>query len=36
VLFAGCLIAGMIYAAVVFHAVEERSRDSHVHTHSAR
>jgi len=36
VLFAGCLIAGMIYAAVVFHAVEERNRDNHVHTHSAR
>ena len=36
VLFAGCVVAGVIYTAVVFHAVEEGSRDSHVHTHSAR
>jgi hypothetical protein len=34
VLFAGCLIAGMIYAYVVFKAVSERSHDPHVHTHS--
>lgn len=34
VLFAGCLIAGMIYAYVVFKAVSEGSHDPHVHTHS--
>lgn len=31
----GCVIAGAIYFAVVFHAVVERSRDSHVHAHSS-
>ena len=30
----GCLIAGIIYAAVVLHAVSERSQTPHVHTHS--
>jgi hypothetical protein len=30
----GCLIAGIIYAAAVFHAVSERSHDPHVHAHS--
>jgi hypothetical protein len=30
----GCLIAGIIYAAAVLHAVSERSQDPHVHTHS--
>ena len=30
----GCLIAGFIYAYVVFHAVSERSEPHHVHTHS--
>ena len=34
VLFAGCLVAGMIYAYVVFKEVSERSHDPHVHTHS--
>ena len=36
VLFAGCLIAGLIYTVVVFHAIEERSQVPHVHTHSTR
>jgi hypothetical protein len=31
---AGCLVAGMIYAYVVFHAVSERSQHPHVHAHS--
>ena len=30
----GCLIAGIIYAAAVFHAISERSQTPHVHTHS--
>jgi hypothetical protein len=30
----GVVIAGLIYAYVVFKAVSERSRDPHVHTHS--
>jgi len=30
----GVLIAGFVYTFVVFHAVSERSRDPHVHTHS--
>ncbi len=30
----GCLVVGIIYAAVVFHAVSERSQHPHVHTHS--
>lgn len=29
----GCLIAGFIYAYVVFHAMSERSEQHHVHTH---
>jgi len=36
IIFIGALAAGLIYAIVVFHAVEERSRDPHVHTHSTR
>jgi hypothetical protein len=36
VLFAGCLIAGLIYAAVVLHAVNERSHSPHVHAHSSQ
>ena len=32
--FIGCLIAGIIYASVVFNAVNERSHAPHVHTHS--
>lgn len=31
----GCLIAGMVYAYVVFKAVSERSEQHHVHAHSA-
>lgn len=34
IVFLGCLIAGLIYAAVVFHALEQRSTTPHVHTHS--
>ena len=30
----GCLIAGMGYAYVIFHAVSERSEQHHVHAHS--
>lgn len=30
----GCVIAGAIYFAVVFHAVEQRSHSPHVHPHS--
>jgi hypothetical protein len=30
----GCVIAGAIYAFVVFHAVSQRSHTSDVHTHS--
>jgi hypothetical protein len=32
VLFFGSLIAGLIYAAVVFHALTERNRVPHVHS----
>ena len=32
--FVGCLVAGLIYAYVVFNAVSERSEPHHVHTHS--
>lgn len=35
ILFVGCVIAGFIYAAVVFHAVNERSHPPHVHAHSS-
>jgi hypothetical protein len=35
VLFIGCVIAGFIYAAVVIHAVNERSQSPHVHAHSS-
>ena len=31
---AGCLIVGIIYAAVVFKAVSERNNSPHVHAHS--
>jgi hypothetical protein len=35
ILFAiGVLTAGLIYAVVVLHAVNERSHSFHVHTHS--
>ena len=30
----GVVIAGIIYASIVFHAVSERSSNPHVHTHS--
>ncbi len=36
VILAGCVIAGLIYAAVVFHAVTERSHPPHVHAHSSQ
>jgi hypothetical protein len=32
--FTGVLIAGVIYAFVVFHAVSERNEQHHVHAHS--
>jgi hypothetical protein len=31
----GVIIAGLIYACVVFQAVNERNRGPHVHTHSS-
>ncbi len=34
IVFVGCLIAGLIYTAVVFHAVTERNRAPHVQHHS--
>jgi len=34
VLFAGCLVAGMIYTYVFLNAAIERSHDPHVHAHS--
>jgi hypothetical protein len=33
-IFLGCLVAGLIYAAVVFHALTEGSSDPHVQHHS--
>jgi len=33
-LLIGVIFAGFIYVYIVFHAVSERSHDSHVHTHS--
>jgi hypothetical protein len=36
IVLTGILAAGFIYAAVVFHAVNERSQSHHVTTHSAR
>ncbi len=35
VLFVGCLVAGLIYAYVVFNAVRERSHSPHVYSHSS-
>ena len=35
VIFLGCLVAGLIYAAAVFHAVTERNRAPHVQPHSS-
>jgi hypothetical protein len=34
VVLLGCVIAGAIYFAVIFHAVEQRSHPPHVHAHS--
>ena len=34
VLLFGCLIAGSIYAFIVFRALDERRHVYHVHTHS--
>jgi hypothetical protein len=34
VFFAGCLIAGVIYASIVLKAVSERNNTPHVSTHS--
>lgn len=36
VVLLGCVIAGAIYFAVVFHAVEQRSNTHHVQHHSSR
>lgn len=33
--FLGCLVAGLIYAAVVFHALTERNQAPHVQPHSS-
>jgi hypothetical protein len=30
----GCIVAGIIYFAVIFHAIEQRSNALHVHPHS--
>jgi hypothetical protein len=35
-LFVGCVIAGLIYASVILHAVNERSHPLHVHAHSSQ
>jgi hypothetical protein len=32
----GCIIAGTIYFAVIFHAIEQRSHSPHVHAHSSQ
>ena len=32
----GCFLAGLIYTAVVFHALTERNRAPHVQEHSTR
>jgi len=34
-IFVGAVIAGVIYACVVFHSVNERSHPPHVHAHSS-
>ena len=34
IVFLGCFVAGLIYAAVVFHALTERNRPPHVQHHS--
>ncbi len=35
IVFLGCFIVGLIYAAIVFNALNERSRDHHVISHIA-
>jgi hypothetical protein len=32
----GCIVAGVIYFAVIFHAIEQRSHSPHVHAHSSQ
>jgi hypothetical protein len=32
----GCLLAGLIYTGVVFHAISERSHNGNVHSHSTQ
>lgn len=34
--FVGAVIAGLIYAFVMFHTVNERSHSPHVHAHSSQ
>ena len=36
VILLGCVIAGAIYFAAIFHAIEQRSHSPHVHTHSSQ
>lgn len=36
VFIVGTIVAGLIYAYLVFNAISERSHAPHVHTHSAR
>jgi hypothetical protein len=35
-LLVGVIIAGLIYAFAIFHAVNERSHPPHVHAHSSQ
>ena len=35
IFFAGCLIAGVVYASIVLKAVSERSNSPHVSPHSS-
>ncbi len=36
VVLVGALIAGIVYASIVFHALSERSGSNHVHTEHTR
>lgn len=36
ILLVGCVIAGLIYAAVIIHAVNERNHPPYVHAHSSQ
>ena len=36
VVLLGCIVAGIIYFAVIFHAIEQRSNAIHVRTHSTQ